>query len=99
AFDIEVLRRATDLNEESLVKALDELWRRSIIREQHGAAGARYDFSHDRLREGAYAQTSPVRRRLLHGRVGQALEAIYSTEPGRVSAELAAHYEQAGELG
>ncbi len=34
AFEVEVLRDASDLEEEALVTALDELWRHAIIREQ-----------------------------------------------------------------
>ncbi|MFC6664612.1 hypothetical protein ACFP9V_04060 [Deinococcus radiopugnans] len=36
AFEIQVLRDASDLEEEGLVAALDELWQRAIIREQPG---------------------------------------------------------------
>ena len=43
--------------------ALDELWTKRIIRER-GANG--YDFTHDKLREVAYTQTSAPQRRLLH---------------------------------
>ncbi len=101
AFDVKVLRMAGNLAEEPLVGALDELWRRSIIREQQGATTttANYDFSHDRLREGAYLQLSPARRRMVHRRVAQALEQLHSADLQRVSARLAAHYEQAGENG
>lgn len=93
AFTVEVLAQASDGDESSLVCALDELWQRRLIREQ-GDSG--YDFSHDRIREMAYASRSLARRRLLHRRVAQALEHIYATDLNSISSELAAHYEHAG---
>ena len=55
-----------------------------------------YDFSHDRIRDVAYEELSPPRRRLLHRRVAAALEQAHAAAPGDVSGQLAAHYEQAG---
>ena len=98
AFDPEVLRQASDLDEEDLVSALDELWQRSVIREQPQGDGV-YDFTHDRLRERAYAELSPARRRLLHRRVAQALELQHEADPGVVAAQLSAHLEGAGQTG
>ncbi len=94
AFSLDMLHQAGDLDEEKLVQSLDELWHRRIIREQ--SLGT-YDFTHDRIREFAYTQLSPIRRRLLHRRVAQALELLHAPDLGSVSAPLAAHYEQAGQ--
>lgn len=52
---------------------------------------------HDRVREAAYGEAGPAARRLLHKRVAQALELIHGADLDRVSAQLAAHYEQAGQ--
>ena len=57
---------------DSAVQALDELWQRRIVRE-YGTTS--YDFTHDRLREVAYAEISAPQRRRLHLRIAQALEA------------------------
>ena len=93
AFTVDILALACDQPEDGLVNALDELWQRRLIREQGGQA---YDFSHDKLREVAYAELSPMQRRRLHQRVALALESVYAAEPDPVSAQMAAHYEQAG---
>ena len=93
-FDYEVLREASDLDEKNLVQALDELWQRRIIREQ-GAFS--YDFSHDRLREVSSSEVSPMRRRLLHRRVAQALELLHVENFDAVCAQLAFHHERAGQ--
>ena len=96
AFRFETLRHASDLAEETLVRALDELWRRRIVLER--AAGA-YDFSHDALRGAAYDSIDPARRRLLHRRVARALETVHAPDTGPVSGRLAQHFEQGGETG
>ena len=92
-FSPDVLAHASDASEETLVRALDELWRRRIVREQ--GAGA-YDFSHDKIREVAYLALSPARRRHHHLRVAAALETLHADDPGPVSGQLAMHYERAG---
>ena len=92
-FTFAVLARASALGEESLVRALDELWRRQIVCEQGVDA---YDFGHDQLRQVTYASLSTARRRYLHGRVANALEAQYAGNLGPVSALIARHLEGAG---
>lgn len=71
AFTVELLCHASNHDEESILAALDELWRRRIVRE---VDMVRYDFSHDRLRDCAYLEASPVQRGLLHRRIAQALQ-------------------------
>jgi DNA-binding SARP family transcriptional activator/predicted ATPase len=93
AFTFDVLARASDDDEDSLVRALDELWQRRIVREQGANT---YDFSHDKLREVAYAEVSPMHRQLMHRRVARALEAVFASDLDPVSGQIAAHYEQAG---
>jgi DNA-binding SARP family transcriptional activator len=93
AFTFEVLGRASGGDEETLVRSLDELWRRRIVREQGVNA---YDFSHDKLREGAYAALHTAQRCLLHRRVAETLEMVYTQALDSVSGYIATHYEQAG---
>ncbi len=92
AFGLEVLARVAG-DEDRVVRALDELWRRRIVREQGPNA---YDFTHDKLRDVAYGETSAPQRRSLHRRVAEALVATSSADLDRVSAEIAAHYDSAG---
>ncbi|RIK24630.1 MAG: hypothetical protein DCC55_41225 [Chloroflexi bacterium] len=95
SFTFPVLAQASDLAEDALVRGLDELWQRRIVREQGVEA---YDFSHDRIRDVAYTTISLVHRRILHRRVAQALEIIHATNLDPVSGQVAVHYEQAGLL-
>ena len=92
AFGLDILARAGG-PEEPLVRGLDELWTKGIVREQGPNV---YDFSHDKLREVAYGAIGAPQRRLLHRRVAEALEAAHAGSLGPVSAPIAAHYEQAG---
>ena len=82
-------------NEDTLARALDELWRKRVVREQGPNA---YDFTHDKLREVAYAETSAPLRRRLHRRVAEALTAAHAADLDSVSGQLAAHFESAGLL-
>jgi tetratricopeptide (TPR) repeat protein len=95
AFPLDLLLQAGHENEEMVVSALNELWQKRIIREQSVNT---FDFTHDKLREVTYLEISAPQRRLLHRNVAQALEVIKSDDLDVVSAQLAAHYEQAGML-
>ena len=93
AFSFEVLAEVSKRTEDELLEALDELWQRHILLE---AQGEGYDFSHAKLREVAYAELRPPRRRLLHRRIAEALERVYANNLNAVSVQIASHYEQAG---
>jgi DNA-binding SARP family transcriptional activator/predicted ATPase len=92
-FSSELLEKATDWDESSVSEALDELWRRRII-ESRGTA--EYDFTHDRLREVAFAELSVVRQRYLHRRIARALVEAYAADIESWDAQIASHFEQAG---
>jgi len=95
AFTLAVLTQAARQDAETLARALDELWQRRIVREQ-GVDG--YDFSHDQIRDVAYATLPPARRRLVHAGIARALETVFAGDLDPVSARLAGHYEHAGLL-
>jgi transcriptional regulator with XRE-family HTH domain/tetratricopeptide (TPR) repeat protein len=94
SFTIEVLSRAAESDEDALVRGLDELWQRRIVREHSDNT---YDFSHDKIREVAYGEMTAARRRLLHRRVAVALEAVHGDNVDAVSGQIAAHYERASQ--
>ena len=91
-FTLDLLTEASDLDADAVVEAVDELWRRRIMREFQGG----YDFSHDLLRETAYAGISPPRRWLLHRRIAQGLELLHAEDTDSVAVQLAEQYAQAG---
>lgn len=93
SFDFDVLAATSEDSEITVANGLDELWQRRIVREQDIN---RYDFSHDHIREVAYAEIGPVQRQMLHRRVAQALASVHADELDMVSGELARHCERAG---
>jgi DNA-binding SARP family transcriptional activator/tetratricopeptide (TPR) repeat protein len=93
AFSVDLLAQASTMDELTLARCLDELWRRGLIRE-HGIDG--YDFSHGRIRDVALDEQGPVARRQNHLRVAEALRSRHAGAPARVSGRVAAAYEGAG---
>jgi DNA-binding SARP family transcriptional activator len=92
-FTVQVLAETSDADAETLVRGLDELWRRGLVRAQGPNA---YDFSHGRIREVAYGGLSPAQASSHHLRVASALERGHGGDPDAVSGQIAAHYEAAG---
>ncbi|HEV3215009.1 MAG TPA: AAA family ATPase [Vicinamibacterales bacterium] len=93
-FRFDILAQASDLEEDALVRALDELWRRHIVRVQ---ADERWDFSHDRIREVTYGGIEPARRRLIHRRIAQGMELLFATRLDDVSASISVHLDRGGQ--
>ena len=93
AFSLEILRRSGRGDDDRIVAGLDELLRRQIVREQGNGA---YDFSHDKIREVAYAETTEARRRLLHRQVAEGLERVHAAALDAVATQIAAQYANAG---
>ena len=88
AFTVDLLAAVTELDEQAFIGALDELWRRGIVR-AHGPNS--YDFGHGRIRDAAYAALGPPRQRQAHLAAARALERSENT----AAAAIALHYENA----
>lgn len=93
-FTVDILRMASGGDEANLAHGLEELWQRRIVRSVQNNS---LDFSHDKIRDVAYAELSPIKQRYWHLKVAQALETLYADNFDPVSAQLAAHYDQAGD--
>jgi DNA-binding XRE family transcriptional regulator/tetratricopeptide (TPR) repeat protein len=96
AFTLPLLTQTGRWDETQVALGVDELLHRRLVREQDST---QLDFSHDRIRDVAYAEISPVKRNLLHRAVAQALESIHANRLDAVAGELAGHYQQADDLG
>lgn len=82
-FNFEQLCRVADVMERDGLSALDEIVRGRLLREE--AAGA-YLFTHDKIRDVAYAEAGEARRRVFHRRALEVLQ-----ESAAPAAELARH--------
>lgn len=90
-FEFELLRRVAGCEDEAAAQGVEELVRRRVLT----AVGDRLDFSHDRIRDVAYTELPPWRRRRLHCRVGETLEALYADRLPDFWETLAEHFERA----
>lgn len=88
----QLLRAVGGQSATDLARLLDQLCAQGILRE---VGEARYDFTHHKLRDVAYAQMSAARRYALHESVARALEAMHADELDHASAQIAVHYERA----
>jgi hypothetical protein len=92
-FSLSLLVEASELDADTVVLAVDELWRHRILRELPEG----YDFSHDLMREAAYTGVSPPRRWLLHRRLAEALQTVSAGHPETVAGQLAEQFGSAGD--
>jgi tetratricopeptide (TPR) repeat protein len=93
SFTFSLLNQASAQEEDDIIRGLDEMWQRRIIRERDIDA---YDFSHDKIRQVAYDSLSQARRRQLHQQVWRALETLHAEDLDSVSGQIARHCEIAG---
>ncbi len=63
-----------------------------------GTQASCYAFVHALYRQAFYEELTTTRRRGLHHHVGQCLERVYGSESKGIAAQLALHFEQAGEF-
>jgi DNA-binding SARP family transcriptional activator len=102
SFGFEILRAVSGRSEEETIASLEDLVDQGLaheIREQGDEKELTYDFSHEKLRELVYEETSLARRRLLHRRVAENLiqRARINRDAGQQSVKIAHHYQLAGE--
>ncbi|HEY8884971.1 MAG TPA: AAA family ATPase, partial [Chloroflexota bacterium] len=80
ALDFDEVRQVTEQSNDAALTALEQLLRVQILRETSvpvatGVIATYYTFSHDQIRRVVYESLSDARRRLLHRRVVELLEA------------------------
>ena len=95
-FDPEALVQVSQLEEDSVLDALDDAVRLQLIREMKIGRGAGYTFEHALIRQTLYESLNVRRRARLHQQVGEALEALYRTRLDDHIEELAYHFGEAG---
>ncbi|MCG6875758.1 MAG: AAA family ATPase [Betaproteobacteria bacterium] len=90
--DFPLLQHAAGTDARSTAVALEKLVRRRVLH----PVGERFAFTHERIREVAYGQLLPPRRRLLHERVALAMEELYAGNLVPYLTALGAHFGEAG---
>ncbi len=78
SFSEEFVRQLWGRSENKLSQSLSTLCHAGLLAIQ--GPGLRYGFAHNRFREIVYDEISPEERRLLHRRVAQAIERVYSAD-------------------
>ena len=87
-----LLHQVAGRTEMETARGLDELDDRHLL-----AGSTQHRFNHDLVRQVAYAGISPWRQRILHRRAAQALETTDTRAGEPVWAEVAVHYDRAGD--
>ncbi len=93
-FEFEVLRRVQDRSQQEILSAVDAAVKARLLRESFEGGEERYHFMHSLMTDVLYAGIGKVRRRLLHGQVGEALEDFYAGRLEQLNGRLAYHFER-----
>jgi ABC-type oligopeptide transport system substrate-binding subunit/tetratricopeptide (TPR) repeat protein len=103
-FTVQVVAQVQGMGERPLLHALSrELeGRHQLVREEEvvpvgGRQLARYRFGHALYQQHLYDELGEGERALLHGEVGDALEALYADHADEIVSQLAHHYAEAGD--
>ncbi|MFN8472864.1 MAG: AAA family ATPase [Anaerolineae bacterium] len=89
SFAFTELAAASPIDEGALLDALDEADAAQLIR---GYDADSFTFTHDKIRETLLEGLNAIRRRRLHGHIGEGLERLYAAELDRHAANLAYHF-------
>src|SRR4030095_10994482 len=95
-FPLSLVRQVLPQPEEELYGLLAALQRKEFLYEQPAFPEVEYSFKHALTQEVAYGSVLHERRKAIHERTAQALEALYCTNLDEHYSELAHHYTRSG---
>lgn len=103
SFDFETLQAVSGRSELETIAGLEILLTQNLVEECTSCDSSStifYDFTHDKLRRLTYEETNQTRRRLLHRRIAEALQAQQRNHrsPGAFESSIAAHLKAANLL-
>jgi DNA-binding SARP family transcriptional activator len=93
SFEFEVVARAAALSEAAALDALDELREARIV---EPLPDGTFRFDHTLTMEVAYREVGEPRHRMLHRRVGEALELLHRERLDEVAGLIASHFAEGG---
>jgi AAA ATPase domain/Adenylate and Guanylate cyclase catalytic domain len=91
-FPLRLVRQVVSFSDPDLEHMLAELQVAEFIYEQPSVADVEYTFKHALTREVAYNSVLNERRRVLHGQVGDAIEALFASQLDDHISDLAYHF-------
>jgi class 3 adenylate cyclase/tetratricopeptide (TPR) repeat protein len=95
-FPLGLVRQVVSQPEDELYRLLASLQRKEFLYEQPAFPEVEYIFKHALTQEVAYNSVLQERRKVLHERIGEALEALYSPTLDEHYSDLAHHYRRSG---
>jgi class 3 adenylate cyclase/tetratricopeptide (TPR) repeat protein len=97
-FPLGLVRRVTGKSDDDLERMLSSLQLGEFIYEQPALPDVEYSFKHALTHEVAYNSVLQERRRMIHERVGNSLEAVYGKRVEEHLSEIAHHFGRSGNV-
>jgi tetratricopeptide (TPR) repeat protein len=97
-FPLGLIKRMAARLDDELERMLSALQLAEFIYEQPAVGDIEYQFKHALTQEVAYSSVLTERRRMLHERAGQAIEALYASRLEDHLTELAHHFDRSGNV-
>ncbi len=93
-FSFELLFRMSNEKEETVIDAIDAAISANIIHEDSNSEEEQYKFDHALIRDVIYNSMTRSRRRVMHKRIGQIIEELYSDRISDRVYNLAHHFNE-----
>jgi adenylate cyclase len=96
-FTLEAMCAVTGIEESKLLELMDKMFKTGLIKERVIRGEGICSFADILVRDVVYEDVSPLKRKKLHGVVGDALEKVYAKKIDEHFGELASHFVESGE--
>jgi predicted ATPase/KaiC/GvpD/RAD55 family RecA-like ATPase len=96
-FTVEAMSAVTGIEESKLLELMDRMFKTGLIEERVIRGEGTCSFADILIRDVAYEEVSPLKRKKLHGVVGCALEKVYAKKIDEHFGELAFHFLESGD--
>ena len=98
-FTFEALQAVTGVEEDKLLEIMEKMFKTGLIKQKVIHGEDLCSFADIIVRDVVHEEVSPLRRKKLHGVVGNALEKAYAKEIDEHLGELALHFLESGDEG